>query len=56
MFKVLVVFGAIDQQGDSIIHHVLNDLELSQKYKIRAIIRDANLEKAKQLKKQVEVV
>ncbi len=35
---------------------MLNDPELSQKYKIRAITRDASSEKAKQLKKQVEVV
>ncbi|SLM37320.1 NmrA-like domain [Lasallia pustulata] len=40
----------------NIINYVLNDPELSQKYKIRAITRDANAEKAKQLKEKLEVV
>lgn len=56
MSKVLAVFGATGQQGGSVIEHVLNDPELSRRYKIRAITRDLNSEKAKQLKKQVEVV
>ena len=56
MSKILAVFGATGQQGGSIINYVLNDPELSQKYKIRAITRDANSEKAKQLKEKVEVV
>ena len=54
MSMILAVFGATGQQGGSVINYVLNDPELSQKYKIRAITRDANTEKAKQLK--VEVV
>ena len=54
MSKVLAVFGATGQQGGSVIDYVLNDPVLSQKYKIRAITRDVNSEKAKQLK--VEVV
>ena len=54
MSKILAVFGATGQQGGSVINYVLNDPELSQKYKIRAITRDTNTEKAKQLK--VEVV
>ena len=54
MSKILAVFGATGQQGGSVINYVLNDPELSQRYKIRAITRDPNTEKAKQLK--VEVV
>jgi len=56
MSKILAVFGATGQQGGSVINYVLNDLELSQKYKIRAVTRDVNSEKAKQLKEKVEVV
>ncbi|MCJ1235574.1 hypothetical protein MMC14_003545 [Varicellaria rhodocarpa] len=56
MSKVLAVFGATGQQGSSVINYVLKDSELSQKYKIRAITRDTNSEKAKQLKEKVEVV
>ena len=56
MSKVLAVFGATGQQGGSVINYLLNDTELSQKYKIRAITRDVNSEKAKQLQKKVEVV
>ena len=57
MSKILAVFGATGQQGSSVVNHVLNDPELSQKYKIRAITRDVNSQKAKQLKERnVEVV
>ena len=56
MSQILAVFGATGQQGGSVIHHVLNDPELSQKYKIRAITRDPNSEQANQLKAKVEVV
>lgn len=56
MSKILAVFGATGQQGSSVIKYVLQDPELSQKYKIRAITRDVNSEKAKQLKEKVEVV
>jgi len=56
MSQILAVFGATGQQGGSIIDYVLNDPELNQKYKIRAITRDTDSEKAKQLKKKVEVV
>ncbi|KAF4634410.1 hypothetical protein G7Y89_g3706 [Cudoniella acicularis] len=56
MPKILAVFGATGQQGGSVINYVLNDPELSQEYKIRAITRDVNSEKAKQLKEKVEVV
>jgi len=56
MSKILAVFGATGQQGGSVINYVLNDPELSRTYKIRAITRDVNSEKAKQLKEKVEVV
>ncbi|MCJ1377824.1 hypothetical protein MMC17_000920 [Xylographa soralifera] len=56
MSKILAVFGATGQQGGSVINYVLDDPVLSQKYKIRAITRDVNSEKAKQLKEKVEVV
>ena len=56
MSKILAVFGATGQQGGSVINYVLNDPELSQKYKIRAITRDVNSEKVQQLKGKVEVV
>lgn len=56
MSKILAVFGATGQQGGSVISYLLNDPELSQKYKIRAITRDITSEKAKQLEEKVEVV
>ena len=56
MSKILAVFGATGQQGGSVINYVLNDPELSRKYKIRAITRDVNSEKARQLKEKVEIV
>ena len=56
MSKILAVFGATGQQGSSVINYVLQDPELSQQYKIRAITRDVNSEKARQLKEKVEVV
>ena len=56
MSKILAVFGATGNQGSSVINYVLQDPELSQEYKIRAITRDVNSEKAKQLKEKVEVV
>ena len=56
MSKILAVLGATGQQGNSVINYVLQDPELSQKYKIRAITRDVNSQKAKQLKEKVEVV
>jgi uncharacterized protein YbjT (DUF2867 family) len=56
MTKILAVFGATGVQGGSVINHVLNDPELSKEYEIRAITRDVNSEKAKQLKQKVSVV
>ncbi|KAI1455411.1 HSCARG dehydrogenase [Annulohypoxylon moriforme] len=56
MSKILAVFGATGHQGSSVINHVLNDPELSKEYKIRAITRDVNSDKVKDLKEKVEVV
>lgn len=56
MSKILAVFGATGQQGSSVIKFVLSDPELSQTYQIRAITRDINSEKAKNLSEKVEVV
>ncbi|KFY20672.1 hypothetical protein V491_03526 [Pseudogymnoascus sp. VKM F-3775] len=56
MSNILAILGATGQQGGSVLNFVLNDPELSQKYKIRAITRDVNSEKAKKLQEKVEVV
>ncbi|MCJ1310046.1 hypothetical protein MMC25_003707 [Agyrium rufum] len=56
MSKTLVVFGATGHQGGSVIDYVLNDSELSHKFKLRAITRDLNSPKAKLLKGKVDVV
>ena len=57
MSKTLAVFGATGQQGGSVISNLLADPELSKQYKIRAITRDTNALKAKQLTdKGLEVV
>ncbi|KAB8224751.1 hypothetical protein BDV33DRAFT_165359 [Aspergillus novoparasiticus] len=56
MSKTLAVFGATGQQGGSVIDYVLNDPELSQQYRIRAITRNAESAKAQQLKENVEVI
>lgn len=57
MSKLLAVFGATGQQGNSVIAHVLADPKLSKEYHIRAITRDATSAKAKQLaEKGVQVV
>ena len=56
MSNILAILGATGQQGGSVLEFVLNDPELSQKYKIRAITRDVNSEKATKLKEKVEVV
>ncbi|KAH7171363.1 hypothetical protein EDB81DRAFT_778337 [Dactylonectria macrodidyma] len=56
MSKILAVFGASGQQGGSVLNYVLNDPELSSVYKVRAITRDVNSEKAKALQGKAEVV
>ncbi|KAL8750909.1 MAG: hypothetical protein Q9184_006251, partial [Pyrenodesmia sp. 2 TL-2023] len=56
MSNILAVFGATGKQGSSVIDYVLNDPELSHNYKIRAITRDVNSQKAKTLDNKVDVV
>lgn len=56
MSKILAVFGATGVQGGSVVNNVLNDPVLSKIYKIRAITRDVNTDKAKKLKEKIEVV
>lgn len=56
MSKILAIFGATGQQGGSLVNYLLHDPELSEEYKIRAITRDVNSDKAKELKEKVEVV
>ncbi|KAJ3536447.1 hypothetical protein NM208_g6712 [Fusarium decemcellulare] len=57
MSQLLAVFGATGLQGGSVIDHVLNDIELSQQYRLRAITRDPASNKAKELQdKNIEVV
>ena len=56
MSKILAVLGATGTQGGAVIDYVLNDAELSQEYKIRAITRDPDSKNAKRLKEMVEVV
>ena len=57
MSKLLVVFGATGQQEGSVITTVLNDAELSNQYKLRAITRDPTTPSAQSLaQKGVEVV
>ncbi|OIW30142.1 NAD(P)-binding protein [Coniochaeta ligniaria NRRL 30616] len=57
MSKILAVFGATGNQGGSLVTYVLNDPELSKEYSVRAITRDVNSEKSKQLKESgAEVV
>ncbi|KAH9908298.1 hypothetical protein F4778DRAFT_343223 [Xylariomycetidae sp. FL2044] len=54
--RILAIFGATGQQGSSVLNYVLKDPELSGNYKIRALTRDTNAEKARQLGDKVEVV
>lgn len=56
MPKTLAIFGATGQQGGAVLDFVLEDPELSQQYSIRAITRDVDSDKAKQLSKKVTVV
>lgn len=56
MAKILTVFGALGQQGSSIINTVLDDSRLSSSYTIRAVTRDPGSAEAKALAERVEVV
>jgi uncharacterized protein YbjT (DUF2867 family) len=55
--KILVVFGATGQQGGSVVNYVLNDPEMSKKFRVRAVTRDISKPAAQSLKqREVEVV
>lgn len=57
MSKILAVIGASGNQGGALISYFLNDDALSREYRLRAITRDPELEKANALRKQgVQVV
>lgn len=57
MPKLLAVLGATGQQGSAVVEYVINDPELSKEYKVRAITRTTDSDKAKSLKeKKVDVV
>lgn len=57
MSKLLVVFGAVGQQGRSVIDFVLDDPELSKEYSLRAITRDVSRPAAMEMQRRgVEVV
>lgn len=57
MSKLLVVFGATGNQGRSVVDSVLDDPELSKRYKIRAVTRDPSKASAQELaSKGAEVV
>ena len=47
--KIITVFGATGNQGGSVVNAVLNNPELSKKYKIRAITRDPTKSSATKL-------
>ncbi len=57
MSKLITVFGATGNQGNSVISHILDDAQLSKKYNIRGITRDISKASAVALsKKGVDVV
>lgn len=50
--KILVVFGAIGNQGGSVIRSILEDSKTAAEFKIRAITRDLSKPRAKALEAQ----
>jgi len=57
MSKIITVFGATGNQGGSVITSLLNDVQLSQEFKIRGVTRDTSKPAAQELKKKgVELV
>ncbi|KAJ9616206.1 hypothetical protein H2204_014001 [Knufia peltigerae] len=56
MSKILAVIGATGQQGSGVVDYVAHDPELSKEWKVRAITRNVDSDKAKSLKAKVEVV
>lgn len=56
MSRILAVLGATGQQGSGVVDYVTNDPELSKQWKVRAITRNLDSDKARALKGKVEVV
>ncbi|KAG0090732.1 hypothetical protein BGZ92_002311 [Podila epicladia] len=57
MSKILVIFGATGLQGGSVANYVLQDVQLSKEYQVRAVTRDPSQPAAQDLKdKGAEVV
>jgi uncharacterized protein YbjT (DUF2867 family) len=49
MSKLITVFGAVGNQGGSVIKHILSDPTLSKEFKIRGITRDTSKPAARAL-------
>jgi uncharacterized protein YbjT (DUF2867 family) len=56
MSKILAVLGATGQQGSGVVEYVVHDPELSRQWKVHAITRNVDSDKAKALKEEVKVV
>jgi len=56
MSKLLAVLGATGQQGSGVVNYVIRDPELSKQWKVRAITRNVDSDKAKALREKAEVV
>ncbi|PLB47581.1 NmrA family transcriptional regulator [Aspergillus steynii IBT 23096] len=56
MKKTIVVFGATGNQGGSVIDHILSDIDLSSRYRVRAVTRNPDSQAAMNLKnRSVEI-
>ncbi|KAI9043021.1 NmrA/HSCARG family protein [Aspergillus affinis] len=49
MEKLITIFGATGTQGTSVIHHILNDPDLSKEFRIRGVTRDISKPAAQKL-------
>lgn len=56
MSKTIAVLGATGQQGSAVVNYLTQDPELSKQWKVRAISRNVDSDKAKALQGKVEVV
>ncbi|KAK5096739.1 hypothetical protein LTR70_002892 [Exophiala xenobiotica] len=56
MSKLLAVLGATGLQGSGVVNYVRRDPELSKQWKVRAITRNVDSDKAKALREKAEVV
>ncbi len=55
MSKTFAVLGSTGRQGSGVVDYVTSDPELSKQWKVRAITRDVNSDRAKALKEKAEV-